>query len=410
MTKRLRFAVVASHVIQYYGPMFRLLAQHPKIDLRVLFCSRDGAESYYDHQFGVRLKWDVPLLEGYDHQFLTNLAPTQQGFFRRVNPGLVLALLRYRPDGVWVSGWGTLSMWLAYVACWVMRIPYFVYGDTAFVMERPGVRGWIRRTVLRALFARAGGFLLQGAMNGDVYAYYGADRRRFFLVPYAVDNERFHAESRMTTEERSAARAEYGIPPHHVVILFSGKLLPGKNPIHLLYAMERMRNRNRVAVVFMGDGSERDRLLTYAKDRELDHVYLVGFRNQTEMPRIYGLADIFVLPSSLDMRGTVCNEAMACELPVIITNMVGIYGEGDILRAGENGFIYDVGDIDTLAQRLDDLVEDPTVRQKMGKRGWQIIRGWSFERDVEGIVQALEHVTRAPRDLQPIPAESTSQP
>src|SRR5688572_4271292 len=66
--RRYRFGVVASHVIQYYGPLFRLLAAHPAIDLTVLFCSRRGAEPYLDHDLGVRLKWDLPLLEGYSHE------------------------------------------------------------------------------------------------------------------------------------------------------------------------------------------------------------------------------------------------------------------------------------------------------------------------------------------------------
>ena len=404
--KEYKLAVVASHVIQYYGPMFRLLAANPKVDLHVIFCSRQGQEPYLDHQFGVRLKWDLPLLSGYEHEFLRNFAPTEQGFFRRINPGILRALWRHRPDAVWVNGWGTLSMWMTYLACLAMRIPYFVYGDTAFVSERAGLGGKVRKILLRALFSRAGGFLLQGTMNGDVYAHYGADRRRFFLVPYAVDNDRFHADSRMTSEERRRSRGEHGISADKIVILFSGKLLPGKNPIHLLQAMERMRNRDRVAVAYMGDGVERDRLVAYAKARGLDHVHQLGFRNQSEMPKIYGFSDILVLPSSRDHRGTVTNEAMACELPVIITNMVGIYGAGDILREGENGFIYEDGDLDALANLLDRLVEDPDLRRRMGQRGWEIIRGWSFERDVEGVVQALSYVTKGKRSVPPVALEN----
>src|SRR5687768_7873686 len=98
--RRYRFGVVASHVIQYYGPLFRLLAAHPSIDLTVLFCSRRGAEPYLDHDLGVRLKWDLPLLEGYRHKFLRNFAPTEKGFFRVVNPGVFRALRRGKFDGV----------------------------------------------------------------------------------------------------------------------------------------------------------------------------------------------------------------------------------------------------------------------------------------------------------------------
>jgi glycosyltransferase involved in cell wall biosynthesis len=165
-----------------------------------------------------------------------------------------------------------------------------------------------------------------------------------------------------------------------------------KNPLHLLQAVERMRHRSRVAVLFMGDGRERAALEAYARDRGLE-AHFLGFVNQLEMPSRYALADVLVLPSSTDNRGTVTNEAMACGLPVVISNMVGIYGEGDILRHGENGFVYRLGDNDALAAFLDRLVEDEPLRRRMGERSWEIIREWNFERDVDGVVRALEHVT-----------------
>jgi glycosyltransferase involved in cell wall biosynthesis len=390
--RRFRFGVVASHVIQYYGPLFRLLASHPAIDLKVLFCSRRGAEPYLDHDLGVRVKWDLPLLEGYSHDFLRNFAPTEKGFLRVVNPGVFGALRRGKFDGVFVSGWGTLTMWFTYASCLALRIPYFVYGDNTFVIERGGLVGWARERILRWLFSRAGGFLLQGTMNGDFYAHYGADRRKFFLMPYAIDNERFRQASRLTADARRRRRADLGISEDRVVLLFSGKLIERKNPVHVLQAVERMRHRSRVAVLFMGDGRERKALEDYARAHNLE-AHFLGFVNQTEMPSRYALADVLVLPSSGDPRGTVTNEAMACGLPVVISNMVGIYGEGDIVRDGENGFVYRVGDNDALAALLDRLVEDEPLRRRMGERSWEIIRDWNFERDVEGVLRALEHVT-----------------
>jgi glycosyltransferase involved in cell wall biosynthesis len=406
--KPYKLLFVGSHVVQYYGPLFRMLGAHPRIDFRVLYCTRHGAEEYLDHDLGVRLKWDVPLLEGYYYQFLRNFTPRDRGFFRHVNPGVILALGRERPTAVWVAGWGTLSMWITYIACWAMRIPYFVYGDNTFVAERPGLLGWGRRVVLRWLFRNAGGFLLQGIMNGDYYAHYGADRRKFFLVPYAVDNERFHRDSRLDIDERRRRRESLGIRPDQVVLLFAGKLIERKNPVHLLEAVQRMRTRDKVAVMYMGDGRARQSLEQYARESGIEHVFFTGFVNQSEMPPYYALADIFVLPSSLDPRGTVTNEAMACELPVVISNMVGIYGEGDIVRDGDNGFVYQVGDNERLATLLDQLVEDADLRRRMGARSWEIIRRWNFERDVEGLLQALAFVSHRRPATPTLSAESAT--
>jgi glycosyltransferase involved in cell wall biosynthesis len=75
--------------------------------------------------------------------------------------------------------------------------------------------------------------------------------------------------------------------------------------------------------------------------------------------------------------------------------MVGIYGEGDIVRDGENGFVYPVGDNESLAAILDRLVEDEPLRKRMGQRSWEIIREWNFERDIEGVLRALDYVTNS---------------
>jgi glycosyltransferase involved in cell wall biosynthesis len=213
----------------------------------------------------------------------------------------------------------------------------------------------------------------------------------------------------MSGEERRRRREALGIDPDRVVLLFAGKLIERKNPVHLLEAVQRMQTKDRVAVMYMGDGRARGALEQYAREKGMEHVHFTGFVNQSEMPAYYALADVFVLPSSLDPRGTVTNEAMACELPVVISNMVGIYGEGDIVRDGDNGFIYRVGDNERLAELLDRLVEDAPLRRRMGARSLEIIRGWDFDRDVEGLLHALTFVASRATPRPQVPAESPAR-
>src|SRR5205085_7902430 len=67
-----RIAIVASHVIQYQDPFFRLLAADPEIALTVLYCSSFGATSYRDEDMKTSLSWDIDLLQGYRYRFLPN--------------------------------------------------------------------------------------------------------------------------------------------------------------------------------------------------------------------------------------------------------------------------------------------------------------------------------------------------
>ncbi|HEX3583593.1 MAG TPA: hypothetical protein VH087_17630, partial [Thermoanaerobaculia bacterium] len=215
-----RLAIVASHVIQYQDPLFRLLAAERDIDLTVLYCSRAGAETYRDEDMKTTLAWDIELLQGYRYRFLRNLARDgNAGYTRLINPGIVPALIRGNYDAViFMFGWGAITALLGMAACWITRTPFFLYGDSSFPPPERTFRSKVRAWLLRSVFARATGFMVSGKLNADYYRRYGADERTFFLLPWAVDNSRFAEAS------PGALRERYGIAQDAVVILFSAKL------------------------------------------------------------------------------------------------------------------------------------------------------------------------------------------
>jgi glycosyltransferase involved in cell wall biosynthesis len=391
-----RLTIVASHVIQYQAPFFRLLAADPDVDLTVLYCSRHGAETYRDEDMATTLRWDVDLLSGYRHRFLLNLArDPNRGFLRHINPGIVPALLLARPDAViFMTGWGSLTALLGIATCRAARIPFFLYGDSSFPAAANTLRRRIHAGLLRTIFGLTTGFMVSGALNADYYAHYGADRSRFFLLPWAVENERFEEAGRFAPGERDARRAARGIASGAMLIVFSAKVVERKDPKTLLRAFEMMRHRDRAELLFVGDGALRPELERYARDRAL-RVHFAGFVNQRELPKEYGMSDVFVLPSLVEPRGAVINEAMACGLPVIVTDRCGSIG--DIVQDGDNAFIYPAGDAAALASRLDALAADRDLRLKMAQRSRDIIGDWTFARGVAGVKDALRWVTTGER-------------
>src|SRR5216684_2228301 len=70
-TMPIRLAIIVSHPIQYFAPWFRELDRVPDIDLKVFFCCDWGLKEYVDPGFRTKMAWDIPLLEGYDHEFLS---------------------------------------------------------------------------------------------------------------------------------------------------------------------------------------------------------------------------------------------------------------------------------------------------------------------------------------------------
>jgi glycosyltransferase involved in cell wall biosynthesis len=107
------------------------------------------------------------------------------------------------------------------------------------------------------------------------------------------------------------------------------------------------------------------------------------------MPRFFDLATVFVLPSRHEPWGLIVNEVMNAARPAIVTDDVGC--APDLINDGDNGCIVPVGDVDALARALERVLE-PGVAEAMGRRAFERIQSWSFEEDVRGLRQALEHV------------------
>ena len=379
-------ALVASHVIQYQAPFFRLLAAEPELELEVIFCSTDGAKVYRDAEMQTTFRWDLDLLGGYRHRFLRNFG-FGEGYTRLINPGIVPALLFHRYDAViFFLGWGTISSLLGIAACRMRGTPVLMFGDSSFPPPETTMASRIRAGLLRTIFRLTERFLISGNLNADYYRHYGADPRRFHLVPWAIDNARFEEGSRFAPGEREAMRASLGIHDDQMAIVFSGKFLPRKDPMTLLRAVDAMRHRDRAAVIFLGHGELREEMETFARERKLN-VHFAGFVNQTDLPKHYAMADVFVLPSFDDPRATVVNEAMASGLPVVITDRCGPIG--DIVQHGDNGFVFAPGDVQALARHLDALAADPELRARMARRSREIIATWDYSRGVGGVMEAL---------------------
>ena len=105
-----RLAIISTHPIQYNAPLFHVLAQTPGVDLKVFYTWSQAQQSVSDKEFGRKIVWDIPLLEGYDYEFIENVSnkPKQQ-FRGLVNPGLIPAIENWHPDAVLVFGWNFSS-------------------------------------------------------------------------------------------------------------------------------------------------------------------------------------------------------------------------------------------------------------------------------------------------------------
>ncbi len=395
--KRYKIAFLVSHPIQYLAPLFRELAKEPALDLGAYYCSEEGARLMRDRGFGKEIKWDIPLLDGYRYKFLKNYSPSPSifsGFFGLMNFGILNEFKKERYDHLIVCGWNYFTYVFAILAAKILRKKVLLRGENPLsheLLAQPWKR-FIKKILLGyGLFKLIDVFLYIGEENKKFYEYYGVPKGRLVFSPYCVENERLIKSYRDLIGRKEALKEELGIPREKVVVLFSGKLIDKKRPLDLLMAYETLTCGNK-ALLYVGDGALASTLLGYVKMKGLKDVYFLGFRNQSEMPKYYSISDILALPSTVgESWGLVVNEAMCFRLPVVVSDLVGC--SADLVKKGENGFIFKTGDVPELASRLKALIENPDMRHAMGERSFEIIEKWNYRVDVENLTKALGGLT-----------------
>jgi len=396
---RYRLAFLATHPIQYQAPLFRRLAAHPDIDLTVYFCSRTGVEERFDPGFGQKLKWDIPLLEGYSYKFLPNLFGDRLTWKGLINPAIIKEIRQNRYNAVIIHGWAYPTSLLALAVAQLCRSPVFFRAETnSLWYNRRGIKRRLQFSVLKQILRTAAGFLTVGTLNKAFYQEVGIHPSKLFCAPYAVDNDFFLNQAKSLKPKKAELKLKYGIPADSPIILFCGKLSPVKDPPTLLKAFDQVRQSLGCSLVWVGDGILRQDLENWVQIRNIPDCHFVGFRNQTKLPEFYALGDIFVLPSSFEPWGLVVNEAMCFSLPIVVSDRVGC--GPDLVQEGRNGFIFPSGDAAALATCLERLVADASLRDRMGMESLKIIKSWDYNADVVGILKAFRSThpaTKIPR-------------
>jgi glycosyltransferase involved in cell wall biosynthesis len=225
-----------------------------------------------------------------------------------------------------------------------------------------------------------------GKQSREFFKFYGVPERKLLATPHAVHNDYFQAASVHDKSELTKIKIKYSIPPEKKVILFVGKYIPEKRPVDLLEAFAKLSS-NGYCLVMVGEGPMRPEIERRIAEHKLQHVYLTGFINQSEIPLYYSIADVFVLSSGSETWGLAVNEAMNFAKPVIVSDACGC--SEDLVVHGENGFVYETGNTEQLAGYLKKILEDDKLREKAGERSKEIVNSYSIGNIIANIQTAL---------------------
>jgi glycosyltransferase involved in cell wall biosynthesis len=383
----MRLAVLTSHPIQYYAPLFRVLAR--RVELRVFFAHRATPNEQARAGFGTAFDWDIDLTSGYLSTFLENVArqPGIDRFSGCDTPGIGHALREGKFGALLLMGWHLKSYLQGLLAAKRLGMPVMVRGDSQLATPRSPLKRMAKALAYPPFLRLFDAALYTGERSRTYYEHYRYPPQRLFFSPHCVDNEWFAA--RATREAGRHLRERFGIAAETAVLLFAGKLVPFKRPMDLLAAAALCRESGyNVEVMIAGDGELRGRLIAGAKELSVP-LHMLGFCNQTEMPAAYAAADCLILPSDgRESWGLVANEALACGRPVILSSACGC--APDLARNGQAGRCFPAGDIRALARCIQEAASAPPAQEKIARTSSR----YSLDSAAAGVTAALECLLR----------------
>jgi len=334
-----------------------------------------------------RRNWEVPAKEmDFPWQFLANGSSSNRlAVETKIACRILLQLIRSRPQAIICGGYDSVAAWVCFLWSKIFHCRFVLWLEsTARDQRKPGrVKTWLKKLFV----SHADGIAAAGKATVEYVKGLGASQEKIFLSPMSTDNEFFARE--IAKVHREEEKRKRGYPRH--LILYSGRLDRKKGVFTLLEAFARIsRELPDVGLLIAGHGPEQKNMEDFCRAANLRYVYFLGAQQYHEMPSAYALADVLVLPTCSDTWGMVVNEAFACGVPVVVSNVAGACD--DLIIDGETGFAVNSGDPVELADRILQILRDPALRLHMSANCRSLIRKYSPEACAQGLLDAAQGV------------------
>lgn len=381
----MRLAILTTHPIQYYGPLFRALAE--RLDVAVFFAHRASPEDQARAGFGHAFDWDLDIMQGYGHAFLDNVArrPGVEAFGGCDTPGIGDRLRCGGFDALLLTGWGSKTYIQGLLAARRLGLPVVVRGDSHLGTPRSWAKARLKDILYPAFLRLFDAAAYVGERSRAYYRHFGYPANRLFFSPHCIDNGRFAAGA--TPAARDALREKLGIGDATPIALLAGKLIRRKRPLDLVAAAALCRSRGLpVEILVAGSGPLHEALAAAAAAAAVP-MHPLGFCNQTRLPEVYAAADCLVLASDIDTWGLVVNEALACNRPVVVSDACGCVP--DLTRDPAAGEAFPMGDSAALA---DSMARVLTMAPTDAPRA--LAERYGLSAAADGILAAIEAVRR----------------
>jgi len=328
-------------------------------DLTVLFerrSSDDREKSWHDYNF-----------ENFKGIFL-------EGVKYKKNQAISLDFVKYikknNYDYIIVGGYATPTGSLLINYLKIKKIPFILNIDGGIINEK---ESHLKESIKKYFVSSATVWLSTGEVGTKYLEHYGANKSKIFTYPFTTIKESELITEILDKNEKMKLREKLGLEGNKI-ILTVGQFIYRKGFDILIKACSLIPSDTSIYIV---GGNPTKEYIELKDTLQLKNIHFLGFKSKDDILSLYRAADLFVLPTREDIWGLVINEAIANGLPVVTTDrcVAGL----ELVKNFDNGFIVPVENVEELANKINEIINNEELMIKMSKSSLRKARKYTIE-------------------------------
>lgn len=331
-------------------------------DLTVLFERKDSEER--------DSKWNNKKINNFTGIFLKGIKRNPDGAFC---PQVVKYLKRELYDVIIVGGYSTPTGMLAIDYLRLKKIPFILNTDGGFIKED----NFFKKRIKKRYISSADFWLSTGSETTKYLEHYGANSKKIFDYPFTSLFKRDILKKPNNDYDKKLLKVKLSISEDKAIVTV-GQFIHRKGFDILLKAAKNISENTGIYII----GGKATPEYVELKDKlKLKNVHFVEFLTKKELNDYYEASDLFVLPTREDIWGLVVNEAMAYGLPIITTDkcIAGL----ELVEDYQNGFIVPSDNPNSLALKINEILDDSSLRKKMAENNLEKVKNYTIENMAE---------------------------
>ena len=377
-TNKTKVLILHNYMTPYRFPLFEELSKNKDIDLTVFFMSKGAKNRKWKKLPRINFKYKVlPKIElsYFGKDFLAYI----------INYTFPFEFINGDYDVVVSAGWLDFASQAAFLLCKLTGKKFIIWSEST--INEPSLIRTLTLPFVKFVVRNSDACIAIGTRSKEYLQLLGAKPEKIFIAFSTVDVDFFKKASRISVVERDRMRKEIGIRTSKV-ILYVGQFIERKGVIYLIKAFEKLKDEfSDVSLVLLGYGPLEAGFRSYIKTKDIRDVFFVGHKEVSDMPKMYAMTDVFVLPSLEETWGLVVNEAMASGLPIIATSKVG--SSFDLIEQGRNGYVVRPQNYKEIYLALDKIIGNNQLATQYSYSSKKVIQHFTPKLASESFINAI---------------------